>query len=63
MLKRLNSYYKDSESDRTYAYVFHNTDTDMFEVHFYDTTVKSEPPTGLFLYYEDALTAAKEWTT
>lgn len=62
MLSKLGSFYKDNDED-VFAKVFLNERTGYYEVHFYDNSIKEEPPVGLFVVYSEAVFAAKEWTS
>lgn len=59
-LERLQSHYKDND-ELTYAHLYVNHHSNMFEVHYYDEVVKEDPPVGLFLNLPDAIVAAQEW--
>jgi hypothetical protein len=62
MLALLGSFYKDNDED-VFTKLHLNEKTGYYEVHYYDSSIKEEPPVGLFTRYTDAISAAKEWTT
>lgn len=51
-----------NENNRqVFAKTYLNEDTGFYEVHYYDSVVKEEPPVGLFKFYSDAADAAGIW--
>lgn len=43
------------------AKVYLNEDTGFYEVYYYDSVVKEEPPVGLFKFFTDACEAGNTW--
>lgn len=62
MLNKIGAFYKDNDPE-VYAKTYYNDVTGMYEVHFYDNTIKEEPPVALCTLYKDAVTCAEEWVS
>jgi hypothetical protein len=61
MLTKIASLYKDNDPE-VFSKVYLNEITGYYEVHYYDETIKEEPPVGLFTKYLQAIESAREWT-
>jgi hypothetical protein len=62
MLHSIGSFYKDND-ESIFAKTFFNESTGFYEVHYFDGSIKEDPPVGLFKFYVDAASAAEVWTT
>jgi hypothetical protein len=62
MATLIGSFYKDNDTD-VFAKLHLNEVTGYYEVHYFDSSIKEEPPVGLFVRYTDATSACKEWTS
>ena len=60
MLEKIRSFYKDNDEE-VFAVVYLNDATQYFETHFYDGSIKEEPPVAVCKRMPDAIRAAEEW--